>query len=78
MELIKALDDVTGRVLFLDSGEESEEWFRGRLRNWNSATIPEFILERSSFTGVVDLGPDHDGVGRWASNYGRHLFAFVR
>jgi SAM-dependent methyltransferase len=76
--LIEALDGVTNKVLFLDSGEDTEAWFHGRVRDWNSKTIPQFVLDNSSFTDVADLGTDHDGIGRWKNNYGRHLFAFTR
>jgi len=76
--LIKALDGVTNKVLFLDSGEDTEAWFKGRIINWSSTTIPQFVLDNSSFSEVVDLGIDRDGIGRYKDNYGRHLFCFTR
>lgn len=77
-ELVRLLDRATGRVLFLDTGQEHEKWFRTSLRGWNPEHIRNFLLENSTFDAVLDLGPDRDAVGPYAENYGRHLFACVR
>jgi hypothetical protein len=77
-ELIKLLDRVTGDVLFLDTGQESEHWFKKRLRGWSPTFIAEFLQEHTTFDQVLDLGPDDDRRPPYVSNYGRHLFACVR
>lgn len=77
-QLVKLLDQVTGSVLFLDTGQEDEEWFRESLAGWNPATIAGFLKANTSFTRIVDLGPDADAVPPYEGNYGRHLFACVR
>jgi hypothetical protein len=77
-ELIKLLDGVTGQVLFVDTGQENETWFKSSLSGWNPATIAGFLRENTSFDEIVDLGPDDDARPPYADNYGRHLFACVR
>ncbi|WP_418057704.1 hypothetical protein [Pimelobacter simplex] len=78
VELVRLLDQATGRVLFLDTGQEHERWFRKSLRGWDPTYIREFLLEHTTFDEVLDLGPDRDAVPPYEDNYGRHLFACVR
>jgi hypothetical protein len=77
-ELLKLLDRATGSVLFIDTGQEHEEWFRVSLAGWNAESIAEFLRRHSTFTEIIDLGPDDDARPPYAGNYGRHLFACVR
>lgn len=77
-ELIARVDAVTGRVLFLDTGQEHESWFRKSLAGWNAATIADYLRQHTTFDEILDLGPDRDGDGPYAGNYGRHLLACVR
>jgi hypothetical protein len=77
-ELVRRIDKVTGRVLFLDTGQEHEAWFATSLAGWDTAKVATFLREHTSFDEIVDLGPDADAVGAYADNYGRHLFACVR
>jgi hypothetical protein len=77
-ELFKVLDRVTAKVLFIDMGQEHEEWLRRSLRGWNERSIAEFLRLHGTFTEVLDLGPDDDSRPPYAANYGRHLFACVR
>jgi len=77
-DLLRLLDRVTGRVLFLDTGQEHEEWFRESLAGWDADSIRRTLLENTSFDEVVDLGPDLDAVPPHERNYGRRLFACVR
>jgi hypothetical protein len=77
-ELVRLLDRVTARVLFLDTGQAHESWFRTSLPEWDTAYVARFLAEHGTFDDVVDLGPDHDGVPPYEGNYGRHLFACVR
>lgn len=75
---VKLLDEVTGRVLFIDSGEAHEHMYARFLSNWNAQTIAAFLRANASFEDVIDLGPDADSVGPYRYDYGRHLFACVR
>lgn len=77
-ELVRLLSRATGRVLFLDTGQEHEAWFRSSLQGWDTARVAAFLAEHGDFDLVEDLGADRDGTGRYAGNYGRHLFACVR
>jgi hypothetical protein len=78
VELVRLLDKATGRVLFLDTGQEHERWFQSSLRGWNPDHIRAFLHEHTTFDRILDLGPDRDAVGPYADNYGRHLFVCVR
>jgi protoporphyrinogen oxidase len=77
-ELIALLDKVTGDVLFLDTGQSHEAWFRLVLPEWTTQYIQHWILENTSFTSVRALGADHDDVAPFAHQYGRTLFACTR
>lgn len=77
-ELTQLLDSVTGRVMFLDTGQEHEAWFARTLRGWDATHIARFLTTHTTFDEVIDLGPDEDAVAPYADNYGRHLFACVR
>lgn len=78
VELVHLLDDATRRVLFLDTGQEHERWFRSSLRGWDAAHVEGFLREHTTFDEIIDLGPDQDAVPPYEENYGRHLFACVR
>ncbi len=77
-ELVRLLDGVTGRVLFLDTGQAHERWFAESLPEWDTAYVAKFLTTHGSFDRVVDLGPDIDDVEPYSGNYGRHLFACIR
>lgn len=77
-ELLSRLDRVTGRVLFLDSGQAHEAWFRDSLSEWDTDYLRAFVRRHTTFDDVVDLGPDADAVAPYEANYGRHLIAAVR
>lgn len=74
----RLLDSVTGRVLFLDTGQNHEKWFRDLLPEWDVAHIERWLLKHTTFKRVVGLGADADGVPPYAGNYGRMLFACLR
>ncbi|MCW2815508.1 MAG: hypothetical protein JWN84_2963 [Nocardioides sp.] len=78
IEFVQLLDRSTRSVLFLDTGQAHEEWFRDTLGEWDDEHVRQFLLDNTTFDEVIDLGPDSDGVGHYAGNYGRHLFACVR
>lgn len=77
-EFTELLDRATGRVLFLDTGQDCEDWFKDSLPGWNPTYIREFLLKNTGFEDVIDLGPDEDRVVPFHHNYGRHLFACIR
>lgn len=78
VDLLRLLDRVTGRVLFIDTGQAHEDWFHDSLREWDTAYVADFLERFGTFDRVVDLGPDQDAVAPYSGNYGRHLFACIR
>jgi hypothetical protein len=77
-ELIQLLDRATGDVLFLDTGEGHESWFKLVLPEWTPEYARQWILDHTTFTNVQALGRDQDGVGPFVGKYGRTLFACTR
>ncbi|MGI8626449.1 MAG: hypothetical protein ACR2J5_07755, partial [Geodermatophilaceae bacterium] len=77
-ELLRLLDSVTGRVLFLDTGQEHEAWFAESLLGWDADYIAKVLRENTTFDEIIDLGPDLDAVPPHQDNYGRNLFACLR
>jgi hypothetical protein len=77
-QLMELLDKVTGRVLFLDSGQSHEAWFRKTMPDWSTERLMAFLQDATQFARVIDLGPDADAVPPYEDNYGRHLFACIR
>jgi SAM-dependent methyltransferase len=78
VEMLKLIDRATKTILFLDMGQEHEEWFRESLAGWNADRIEEWLRENSTFTKIYRLGVDRDNVPPFADNYGRTLFACLR
>jgi protoporphyrinogen oxidase len=76
--LMSRLDNATRGVLFLDTGEAHESWFKLVLPEWTPSYVRRWILENSSFTTVQALGTDRDGVATFEGKYGRTLFACTR
>jgi hypothetical protein len=71
------LADVTGRVLFFDTGQAHEARIGADLPQWT----PDFIrqwLRAGGFDEVVALGTDHDNQPPYKGNYSRMLFACMR
>jgi SAM-dependent methyltransferase len=77
-ELLDLIDRACERVLFFDTGQATERWFADLLPDWTPEFIGKWLLANSTFTRVHALGTDQDGVGRYAGNYGRTLFACTR
>lgn len=77
-ELTRLLDKATGRVLFLDTGQDDEDWFSESLAGWTPARVRAFLQSETTFDEIIDLGPDSDRVPPFERNYGRHLFACLR
>jgi hypothetical protein len=76
--LLELLDQATGRVLFLDTGQANEAWFKESLPEWDTPFIAKFLEKNSTFDEIIDWGPDADAVPPYQDNYGRHLFACIR
>ena len=76
--LLELLDQVTGRVLFLDTGQANEAWFKESLPEWDPPFIAKFLEKNSTFDEIIDWGSDADAVPPYQDNYGRHLFACIR
>lgn len=77
-EFIRLIDRATGRVLFIDTGEEHEAWFSRALAGWNAEKIARWLKEHTRFQTVTPLGRDQDNRPPYADNYGRMLFACSR
>lgn len=77
-ELVKMVDKITKKYLFLDSGQNHEYWFKDTLSNWDDEFIVKLIMENSSFTSFEKLGTDNDNVGKYFGNYNRSLFVFKK
>lgn len=77
-DMIRQVDAITGSVLFFDTGQSHEEWWRRSLPEWNDEFIINFIKQNTSFTHVLPLGRDSDNVSPYRDNYARTLFACFR
>ncbi len=77
-QLIGLLDGITGRVLFIDTGEAHESWFADKLPQWTPNFIDGWLRRHTSFSQIVRLGVDGDAVTPYQDNYGRTLFACIR
>ena len=77
-DVLKKVDTITERVLFFETGQAHEKWFRDSLPEWNHNFIINFIKEHTTFTQVIPLGTDSDNTGGFRQNFGRTLFACVR
>jgi hypothetical protein len=77
-EMLKMIDRATRKVLFLDMGQEHEEWFKESLAGWNPDRIERWLKENSTFTKIYRLGTDRDNVPPFADNYARTMFACMR
>lgn len=77
-EMMKLIDDITADVLFFDTGQAGEAWFRNTLSEWTPGFIEGWIAENSSFSKIERLGPDEDRRPPYEQNYGRMLFVCTR
>lgn len=77
-ELAGLLDRATRTVLFLDTGEAHEAWFRDLLPAWSTEYIAEWLHTHTTFREVIAIGTDGDAVPPFEDNYGRTLFACLR
>ena len=77
-ELIRSVDQKTRKVLFFDTGQGHETWFKEKLADWDEDYIEGWLLEHTSFKKIFRLGKDRDNVTPFEDNYGRTLFACLR
>ncbi len=77
-DFIRKVDAVTGRVLFLDTGECHEDWFKKVLAGWDAEFITKWLKEHTTFSRIEILGTDSDNVSPYEKQYRRHLFACSR
>jgi hypothetical protein len=77
-ELMGLLAARTTKVLFLDTGQAHESWFRWTLPEWTPAYISSWIRAHSDFTQVEPIGVDEDGSGPFRGKFGRTMFACTR
>jgi 2-polyprenyl-3-methyl-5-hydroxy-6-metoxy-1,4-benzoquinol methylase len=77
-EMLKLIEKVTRTVLFFETGETHEAWFRDSLSDWNADYVERWLATNSGFTKIYRLGTDCDNVPPFTDNYGRTLFACMR
>lgn len=77
-ELMGLLAARARRVLFLDTGQAHESWFRWVLPEWTPGYIASWVLQHSDFSRVEAIGVDEDGQGPFQGRFGRTLFACTR
>ena len=77
-ELIGMIDRITEKVLFFDTGQNNEEWFKDSLSQWDPDFIEKWLYQNTTFKKVIRLGIDSDAVAPFEKNYSRTLFACVR
>jgi len=77
-EYIQHLDKMTRKVLFIETGQGHEDWFKETLHGWDVDFIQKWILSNTSFNEVIPLGKDSDNIGKFRNNYSRTMFACLR
>jgi hypothetical protein len=77
-EFIQLVDQVTGSVLFFDTGESHESRLKRSLAGWNVGYIQNWLKTNTSFSKIEVLGMDSDRYGIFRDQFGRHLFACSR
>jgi hypothetical protein len=77
-ELMGMIDRITEKVLFFDTGQCHEEWFKESLKEWDADFIEKWLYKNTTFKKVLRLGTDCDSVKPFEQNYRRTLFACIR
>ena len=78
LEFMRLVDQITGSVLFFETGECHESWLKRSIGGWDATYIQNWLQENTSFSKIEILGTDHDSNGVLRKRYGRHLFACSR
>lgn len=76
--LIRLIDDVTARVLFLDAGPGREPRLQAKVSRWSTERILDCVLAESGFDQIIDLGADAVDARYPRNLRQQHLFACVR
>jgi hypothetical protein len=63
--------------MFFDMGQ-SHEYPGEKLAGWDSDRIHRWLEANTTFSRIVPLGKDEDGVAPNQHNFGRMLFACIR
>jgi SAM-dependent methyltransferase len=77
-ECLRFLDGATTHVLFVEMGQQNEEWYREDLVGWDADFIEGWLRRHSSFRQIHRLGTDEDAVRPFEKNFSRMMFACVR
>lgn len=77
-DFIKMIDQITGEILFLDTGEEHETAFGETLKGWSPEFIQRWLKDHTTFNNVTVLGTDHDRTPPFTGYYNRTLFVCRR
>lgn len=77
-ELLQKIDKLTAKVMFFDTGQNHEAWYRESLKEWDEDYIIKFIKHNTSFKKVIKIGYDQDNQGQYSNQYKRALFACLR
>ena len=78
LEIIKNLDRITKKVLFLDTAQNHEKAFAPLLPEWDNEYIINWIKKHTSFTKILVLGKDNDCKPPFENYYNRTFFACMR
>ncbi|MDP8235790.1 MAG: methyltransferase domain-containing protein [Candidatus Erginobacter occultus] len=76
--ILNRLDEITEKALFLDTGQNHEQWWREKLPEWDDEFIIGMLRRHTSFGKIVKLGEDRDNTGTYRDQYRRSLFACLR
>lgn len=78
VELIRNLDRITNKVLFIDTAQNHEKSFAPLLPEWDDEYIVNWIKGNTSFQNVRALGRDNDCKTPFENYYNRTFFVCTR
>ena len=77
-EIIRMIDKLTNKVLFLETGQSHEKAFGEKLSKWTDDFIINWLKENTTFQHIINLGKDEDNIPPFEGYYSRTLFACIR
>lgn len=77
-DVIRMIDKVTKKVLFIETGQSHEKAFSGRLSKWTDDFIIYWLKKNTTFKHIINLGQDDDCIPPFENYYNRTLFACIR
>ena len=77
-DFIRLIDRRTAKVLFLETGQNHEARFRGRLSEWDADFVESWLKKNTGFARTYRLGPADDARPPFGDRYARMLFACVK